>query len=312
MSITNIIKERSERLYALSHKAYSKKDLFAELRGDEKKYKVLIEASKIFLCDCLNEYFKDEIFDLSLPMDDFFKKYDSYILELPNITPNGLVLPKREVLLTYNNMLKAVSGLYSNLGLDQTCVAAACPVNLRINFGNRIKEEFKSRPKSSTTWHTDIWAGQNSNEVMLHTPIFGDFKKNGIMLATPTDEFFPDFIKPLNSFSEGQESIRRSIEKAYNPEMKIGSSYLLDSFLLHRTLNTDDSFRGIISFPIKVEKIESDIYQNKDRESEYYESSEWMKFGNKKLIITNKKLEKLVYKDESNNVYADKFDSIDI
>ena len=48
MSITNIIKERSERLYALSHKAYSKKDLFAELRGDEKKYKVLIEDQRYF------------------------------------------------------------------------------------------------------------------------------------------------------------------------------------------------------------------------------------------------------------------------
>lgn len=310
--MTNIIKERNERLSGLSDKVQSKRDLLIELKADEKKYTVLIEASKIFLYDCLNEYFKREMFDLNLPIEDFVKKYENYIIELPNITPNGLVLPKKEVLLTYNNMLKAVGELYSNLGLHKTCVAAACPVNLRINFGNRINEDFKNRPKSSTTWHTDIWAGQNSNEVMLHTPIFGDFQKNGILVAVPTKAFFPEFVKPLASFSDGSYAIKDSIDKSYNPKMKIGSSYLLDSFLLHKTLNTDDSFRGIVSFPIKVEKVESDIYQNKERDSEYYESPEWMKFGNEKLIVTDKRLEKLTYKNESSITYADKFDSIDI
>lgn len=312
MDINKIIQERSDRLYSLPKQINNFKPLMAEIRLDDKIYLSINNSVKVFLYDCLSEYFTKHIFNIDLPLGDFIKKYSSYLLELPNITPNGLVLPKKEIVMSYNLLLKSISNLYSDIGLDKTCVSAACPINLRINFGTKMKSGVTERPKSSTIWHSDIWAGQNSNEVMLHTPIFGDFVKNGILLALPPQNFFPHFVKNLDSFSEGQCLYKDFSDGIYNPEMRIGYSYLVDSFLLHKTLNADESFRGIVSFPIRVNQISSDIYKNSLRDEEFQDSSDFIKFGKERLVYTNKSIKQTDFIDQSTGVYVDKFEFINI
>jgi hypothetical protein len=67
-----------------------------------------------------------------------------------------------------------------------------------------------------------------------------------------------------------------------------------------------------VSFPIKVNKIKSDIFQNPGRDAEYHKSENWLRFGKSQLVITDKKMEKMDYEDKSSNTYADVFKFIDI
>ena len=272
----------------------------------------LVAAAKFVVYDCLISFYKEDVFDLDLPIEAFFKAYKEKIMHLPNITPNGLLLPKIEVLNSINFLNKAVFALMEFLQLKGQC-DIACPVNLRLNFGIDRSPAASARPKSSTFWHTDLWAGQNANEIMVHTPIFGDFKRNGIAAALPPAGFFPDFVKTLPSYEDGLPITADLDAVAHQLTMKVGRSYIFDSFLLHKTVTEGEGMRGIISFPIKLKrKVKSDVYVNPLRDAEYQSYAAWAKMGTETMLISTKKIAKGKAKKGSFSTYADTFEKISI
>lgn len=286
--------------------------LYGEMSLPENIAANLVMAVKFVVYDCLISYYGDEVFDSDLPIEAFFKKYKEKIIKLPNITPNGLLLPKIEILNSINFLNKAVFSLMAFLGLKGQC-DIACPVNLRLNFGIDRSPEASARPKSSTFWHTDIWAGQNANELMVHTPIFGDFKKNGIVSALPPAGFFPNFVKALPSYEDGLPITAGLDAVAIQPVMKVGKSYIFDSFLLHKTVTEGEGMRGIISFPIKLKhKVKSDIYANPLRDAEYQSYNEWQKMGTEIMLVSTKKIAQGRAKKGSFNTYADTFSKVSV
>ena len=72
---------------------------------------------KKFVYDCLTSFYKNDFFDAEIPVEQFFKKYKHKIINLPNITPNGLVLPKLEILSSVNLLNKSVSDLIEFIGI---------------------------------------------------------------------------------------------------------------------------------------------------------------------------------------------------
>ena len=307
-----ILKERTARMRTIFPRIVRVAPLYGEISLPRTITANLVLASKLVVYDCLISFYKGETFNFDLPIEAFFKKYKKKIMKLPNITPNGLLLPKIEILNSVNFLNKAVFILMEFLGLQDTG-DIACPVNLRLNFGVDRSSEANARPKSSTFWHTDIWAGQNANELMVHTPIFGDFKKNGIAIAVPPDGFFPDFVKDLPSYEHGLPVTAGLDAVASRPVMQVGRSYIFDSFLLHKTVSEDAGIRGIISFPIKLKRnVPSDIYVNPLRDGEYQSYGEWKKMGMETMLVSTKKIAAGRAKKGSFNVYADIFKKVSI
>lgn len=308
-----IILQRTERIKKIIPDLDKVKDLHGEVILQDRIIKNLQFCSKLVIYDCLCNFYENELFDCDLSIDKFFNKYKKKIIGLPNITPNGLVMPKLETLSSVNLLNKAVYDLIKFLKIEDKA-EIACPINLRLNFGVNRNQEFNKRPKSSTYWHTDIWAGQNSNELMIHTPIFGDFQENGISICCPSDKFYPDFVKTIDHFHcDGNPATSEMDKSGTTAKLKIGKSYIFDSFLFHKTNAKGSGMRGIISFPIKLkDKLDSDIYQNPLRDSEYKTTSEWSKIGKETMLISNKKINQKDWKDENKNVYADKFQFINI
>lgn len=304
-----IISERTQRIKKTIPNIDKIKDLRGEINLPDKVIKNLRFCSKLFIYDCLCSFYESETFNVDLSIEQFFKKYKEKIIGLPNITPNGLVLPKLETLCSVNILNKSIYDLIKFLKIEDQA-EVACPVNLRLNFGVNRDEAFNGRPKSSTYWHTDIWAGQNANELMIHTPIFGDFQENGISICSPSEKFYPDFVKTINHFHfDGGEVTSKMDSLGYTPHLKIGKSYVFDSFLFHRTKSKGSEIRGIISFPIKLKnKLDSDIYQNPLRDIEYKTTLEWSKIGKEIMLVSDKKINQKDYKDEMKNTYADKFE----
>lgn len=307
-----IIAERTARIKKIFPKLENAAPLYGEVALPENITVNLVAAAKLVIYDCLISFYKDDIFEADLPIEKFFALYKEKIVGLPNITPNGLLLPKIEILNSVNFLNKAVFALMEFLELKGHC-DIACPVNLRLNFGVSRSPEANARPKSSTFWHTDIWAGQNANEIMVHTPIFGDFKKNGIVAALPPDNFFPDFVKALPSYEDGSPVTAGLDAVAHQPAMKVGRSYIFDSFLLHKTVSQGAGIRGIISFPIKLKrKVKSDIYVNPLRDGEYQSYGAWSKMGTETMLVSPKKIAAGRAKKGSFTTYADTFETVSV
>ena len=72
---------------------------------NEKSINKLQNAVMYYVWDCLISSNPD----LDIKIDsNFYKNYEEVIKELPNITPNGLLVPKKENLLSFNKLQKII------------------------------------------------------------------------------------------------------------------------------------------------------------------------------------------------------------
>ena len=307
----HVIRERHDRLLSLAGTDIaSEKDLLLEIDVDTNILAALQCSIKNYILDCLFEANPQLAFDSNVSLEELSSTHASEMMALPNRTPNGLLLPKQECAFSYNVVVKNAIRLVSFLGLTETCEAAYMPLNVRIPWGTPAPEVF-SRAYSSLKWHSDIWAGEGAREVMLHTPIFGNLEKNGVSFAKPSKELYPDYIRHLTDYNEGLPVVEN--KEDYDLTMRIGKVYLVDSFLLHKTLCGDPSFRGILSFPLRPRAIlESDVYTNPLRESDFIPMEEWKEFGTKRMVTTSKVLEHYDGPDNANIGYADSYDLLKI
>lgn len=310
--MTNYIEERSERLFEASNRFSKLDSLFGECKLPENIFRDLRACTKICLYDTLSSYYNEKYFKTVLELEDFCELYKDFIFNLPNITPNGLLMPKVETNNSHNIFNKQAFKLIEYLSFEES-TRIACPVNLRINFGLKTNPKILNRPRSSTNWHTDIWAGQNCNEAMIHTPICGDFESSGIKTCNPQDGFFPDYVKSLNSFVEGREVTDKMDDNCINITMSLGKIYALDSFLFHKTSLSSSKIRIILSFPIRlIKKVSSDIYENHLRDEEFISLEEWSDLGKNTLIVSNEHLKKENRDDKPKDYYAGKFKKLNI
>lgn len=309
--MSNVFVERHERLEGLSSNSYFSprpNSMILEFKLKDSIIGTLKAAVQRYICNCLEAYHARE-FNNSGSIEAFTDQYEEEISKLPNITPNGLVLCKREVVPSYNNILQEVTSTIGYLGLDKSCEKIHCPINVRLKSGQPSEYQL-NRPYASTKWHSDIWAGESSENVVLHIPIFGDFVSNGIDLMQNPDDFFPSYVKSLDHFDEAVDIV--SDPDVYNIDLKVGCAYLCDSFLLHRTRWGDAGLRGIISFPLRPKlKLNSSIYLNPLRESDYLNIEDWMKLGTNNFVVTDKKLEAYKGEDIAKKEYADKYSIVD-
>lgn len=301
-----IFKNRFDRVKNLVNGGSSVEDAVWAYELDGKDFHRLQQATKEFVKDCIFEYHGEALDDCS-HIESFFMDNQPLIKTLPNITPNGLVMPKKEVLCTYNKILRAASRIVQNMGLHESCSKIHFPVNIRLRWGDT--SEYKlNRPYSSIKWHSDIWAGESSRNIIIHIPIFGDFQNNGVSIAKTPEEFYPNYVKSLNNFNEGCR-ITENL-KPINFRMATNHAYLIDSFTLHKTNHSNNSrIRGILSFPVvPIQSLPSDIYSNKKRDEEDYLPSEhWIKVGEELFLTSEEKLEPYNGGDVTKTSYAGKF-----
>ena len=309
--MNKVFAERHKRLESLSgHPSFSPRpnSMILGFELEDTLIEKLKTTTQDYIHSCLTAYYLQD-FDNTGSVERLAHKYEEKIRALPNITPNGLVLCKNEVVSSYNKTLQATTSIVGYLGLDKAGDKIHCPVNVRLKSGHPSEYQL-NRPYASNKWHSDIWAGESSENVMLHIPIFGDFIANGIDLMQNPDDFFPNYVKGLGGFDEAADLV--SDPDIYNITLKVGHAYLCDSFLLHRTKWGSSGLRGIISFPLRPRvRLDSSIYHNPLRESDYIDSKDWMKLGSDSFVVTDKKLEPYKGEDITKQEYADKYAIVD-
>mgnify|MGYP004281447191 CR=1 FL=1 len=119
--------------------------LLKSLSLDAPLYRRLKAAVNLYLYVTLDTYYRDRNFDLA---GDFLETERQALAGLPNITPNGLILPKRQTSAAYNLVHQVVAGIFAAFGLPDHAAAVHTPVNIRLVDG-RPDAAIDGRPRAS-------------------------------------------------------------------------------------------------------------------------------------------------------------------
>lgn len=224
--------------------------------------------------------------------------YKSEILSLNNITPNGMILPTIETCLSYNLVHHSISNILESLHLFDLVNKLHNPVTVRYVDGHLSQKD--NRPRSSSKIHSDIWAGEPTNAIVVIIPIHG-IDNVDIKFWEP-GENFNDYMKPLNDYYDGLSLVNHN--KQYNVNMENGYLYMFDPILLHQTHKNDRGYRISTDF-----RFTTDIYCNDDlhinnREEDYINANAWISIGKYCTLTTNKSIfDKFTGNDVAINAY---------
>jgi hypothetical protein len=168
---------------------------------------------------------------------------------MPNITPNGLLMPKREFVLEFNLLHKSIAGIFKDFQIDEMIETMHVPVNLRIAQGTP-KAAVDSRAYATNKMHSDVWAGEPLDAVIVHLPLFGDAENIGIDFCEMTAAKEQQFMRILKDYDEGKELFEDM--KRYDCTMKLGNIYFADARLLHATMRKKPGLRVSLDFRFRM------------------------------------------------------------
>ena len=180
----------------------------------------------VYLSKCLTT---DAVFEAE---QELLRNLESEYDSIRNITPNGMVVPKRHLTLEYNLVVQAFIDIIKFCNIDDLIVSWHIPLNIRIKTGVANPENI-GRHHPTEDWHSDSWAGESSASVTTHIPIFGDVRHNHLEFCSPPDHFEEPWLGPQNSYRDG-----KSIAAKYKPVAawaRAGHLYFQDFAGLHRT-----------------------------------------------------------------------------
>lgn len=224
---------------------------------------------------------------------------------LPNITPNGLVLPKLQNVEAYNEVHRIAAELLAELGLAQHIAQVHAPINLRLVDG-RADKRFDARPRASVKWHSDMWAGEPASAVIAFLPVFGVPGVLGVRWVEPRD--FPTALaRPLDDFRDGESVIDGGTE--YKVAFDPGVLLLTDPFLVHKTVRDSDGLRLSIDFRFLTRyPVASDDLAPGTRSENYLPYEEWAEIGRTTMLTTDAPLAAYAGPDlATSNEYAAPF-----
>lgn len=151
---------------------------------------------------------------------------------VPNITPNGMIVPKRHTILEFNVLARAFADVVAGLAIDDLVQAWHVPMNLRIKF-DEVDEGNKGRAHQTELPHSDAWVGTASDSVLAHVPLFGDLDRNHLTFYEPPADFSEDWLAPLPRFADGQGYTARY--RPLGPLVRAGQLALADFAVIHES-----------------------------------------------------------------------------
>ncbi len=174
------------------------------------------------------------------------KEYD-YI----NRTPNGILVPKREIEEEYNTVVCTFLNILKSLHIDACVVRWDFPI-VRCKTKDVTNEHMK-RSYASEHPHSDCWIGWDSASLLLLMPLLGDTENNWVQFFALPNSFNESWTKRLPTFAEGGVMAQQCTPLPKHYEK--GCLYLADMAVVHATRREEGaSWRISASTTIALEE----------------------------------------------------------
>jgi hypothetical protein len=123
---------------------------------------------------------------------------------LPNYLGTGLLVPKKEHILAFNQLQQSIAIAFSQLGANDLIDAVDLPVNLRMVFGQTHPDVMKI-PFTSMKRHSDVWNGVKPDATVVVLPLFGDIDNITITAGEMPRELELPSMRLMTDFNDGQD-----------------------------------------------------------------------------------------------------------
>src|SRR5581483_2206616 len=267
---SGILQERAQRLRDVSQGMSVRRafPLLVEIAVPDDLLAMLRRVTALYILASLRCAQPARVFDL-----DLLNVHGEDILRLPNRTPNGKLIAKREIALEFNLVQDCVELIFRRLNLEAHIDLIQLPVNVRIQDG-KPDVHVDSRPYATSKIHSDIWIGEAADSVTLFIPVLGDITNTGLEFFEPQIEKLEDFVRTFDDYRDA-EGIIKSMHR-YDAVMSPASIYAFDSFCLHQTIKRNGGIRVSIEFRfIYKRKLASDLHPPPERLTHYVPQESW-------------------------------------
>ena len=180
---------------------------------------------------------------------NFLKVYKKEIFSLPNITPNGALQPKKEIIKEINKFHISIVKLTKKIGIYKNIYRAMhAVIRIRVEKDNK---KISKRSYSASKLHTDAWSGFTMDAIAM-IMLFGDIKKNYVEFYIPTT-FKENILRKLKDYNQGKKLFKKVkfIGKTKENELAV-----FDQLCLHRTMQKRNSGPRIsIDMGLDIKKI---------------------------------------------------------
>ena len=269
--------------------------LLFEHKLDPALFQQIRAAAATYISACLN-------CPLILSEEELVERLLAERYTLANYTGTGLLAPKREHILEFNLFQKSVAKAFFQLGANDLIDAVDLPVNLRMVYGETAPSRGKL-PFTSSKVHSDVWAGVPADATVVILPLFGDIEHITIEAGEMPKEMELSQMQTMSDFDEGSDV--PMVVKYTDAQLQHGSMYFNDARGLHQTvrrrsggvrLSVDFRFRRKFNedyramVPPMTDGVEEDM-------SIPY--SEWLSFGEQKLVIFDETVGQAKLKDST-------------
>lgn len=272
---------------ASAMKAFQPKvfDLVLQADVDRASFQRMRQASANYLRACLAQ-------DAGLSDDALLESLDDIMPQLANRTPNGVVLPKREVAREFNEFHRTVADWFKSLGMDDSVDTMFCPPTLRIMAG-KGDPKMGDRPYATSKMHADVWAGDPGDGVNVVITLSGDAERTTVDFHEPPADFEKGWLRHLRDYGEGAEYVSNT--PRYDVDPKIGSAVFFDCIVPHKTVRKDGKSRATIQFNLRRKlsvSARDQIESRCDRGKlvNFIPLKEWYEFGSKRFMAFSETL----------------------
>ena len=264
-----------------------KYDLILEHKIEEEGFKALQLYTSIYISACLMTG------GVVLSEEEIVERLSAQKASLPNKTPNGLLLPKADFNLEFNMLHKCFARIITGLGFDYLTDSWQLPINVRVVDGQADRGAL-DRPYSTSKFHSDTWAGEPADVVLLNIPILGDIERTSLEWLEPLQELGESHLKVLRDFNEGEDIARQSTKIDISP--RLGHIYFSDCALLHRTVRANGRCRVSIDLRFRMKtspsyKAHIENLCGPSRLGNYVSLRQWQRIGSEALIVFEETME---------------------
>jgi hypothetical protein len=271
--------ERLSRIAGSAPHAHNAR-LVKGLRLSDAMFDRLQTAATIYVWHSLSQGNPGRSFVLSASV---LEDYSTDVLALPNRTPNGLLLPRRETFLSFNLVQQALTGSLVELGIDAPFESFQSPCNVRIVAG-AANAEADSRPYAASKIHTDVWYGEPLRSILFNLPLLGDPAAVAMDFLEP-DEFPVALQRVLPDYNDGREISERAARLPMSFEL--GVLYMSDSLSLHQTMRRGPGIRLSLDWrAIPRERLAGEADEQIRSRASYVPTDTWRR-GGSTLVFTD-------------------------